>query len=275
MSFQMTDENIVNKAWIERTSLSSKTIAPEYRDCINRILSSLDNGYLRLAEFVSGEWITHEWLKKAIVLSFRTQTMKLYENGVFRYFDMCKLKFSDFDENDFYESKCRVVPGAIVRFGSYVAPSVILMPCFVNVGCYVDKGTMIDIGAVLGGGAQIGKNCHISANSVIGGVLEPIQDRPVIIEDDVLIGAGSVIAEGIIVKRGSVVGAGVCISASTRIVNRDTGSISYGVVPEYSVVVPGSCKDKGGCSISCAVIVKTVDDGTRKKIVFSELLRDE
>ncbi|WP_092485675.1 2,3,4,5-tetrahydropyridine-2,6-dicarboxylate N-succinyltransferase [Candidatus Ichthyocystis hellenicum] len=267
----LSDKDTINDLWSKRHDI---IITSEHRESILRVLSSLNDGSLRLAEYDGSSWITHEWIKKAVSLSFRVQTMHLFESGVFRYFDKCEVKFSSFNENDFVNSKCRVVPGAIVRFGSYIAPGVILMPSFVNVGCYVDNDSMIDIGAVLGGGAQIGKRCHISANSVIAGVIEPVQACPVIIEDDVMVGAGVVVAEGVVVKRGSVLGAGVNISASTKIFNRVTGEVSYGQVPEYSVVVPGSLPDKSGCSISCAVIVKTVDNKTRKMISPNELLRD-
>ncbi|CUT17576.1 MULTISPECIES: 2,3,4,5-tetrahydropyridine-2,6-dicarboxylate N-succinyltransferase [Candidatus Ichthyocystis] len=269
-----SDKDVINDLWSRRSTLTAGNITNEHRKCILRILSSLNDGSLRLAEYDGCSWITHDWIKKAISLSFRVQTMRMLESGIFRYFDKCGVKFSGFNENDFIDSKCRVVPGAIARFGSYIAPGVVLMPSFVNVGCYVDSDSMIDIGAVLGGGVQIGKRCHISANSVMAGVIEPVQSSPVIIEDDVMVGAGVVVAEGVVVKRGSVLGAGLNISSSTKIFNRATGKISCGQIPEYSVVVPGSLPDKSGCGISCAVIVKTVDDKTRNMVALNELLRD-
>lgn len=269
-----TDQKKIEDIWSERDSLTPQNVTPEQFSCIDLALDGLDKGQWRLAQCIDGSWVTDQYLKKAIYLSFRLRSSTPSESGIFRYFDKHPIKFSEYSPDDFSASGVRVVPGAIVRYGSYIAPNVILMPSYINVGSYVDSGTLIDIGAVLGSGAQIGKNCHISAGVVIGGVLEPIEDNPVIIEDEVIIGANCSIVGSIHVGRGSVLGSGVSLSPSTKIFNRLTGEISYGVIPDNSVVVPGSLPHESGCSIFCAVIAKVVDEKTRKSTKLNELLRD-
>jgi 2,3,4,5-tetrahydropyridine-2-carboxylate N-succinyltransferase len=239
---------------------------------VNTVLDHLDHGILRVCEKKDGEWITHQWLKKAILLSFRLRDNVRIHNG----YDKVPLKTIDWDNDTFKNAGFRQVPGAIIRHSAYVGAQVILMPSFINVGAYVDSGTMVDTWSTIGSCAQIGKNCHISGGVGIGGVLEPLQANPVIIEDNCFIGARSEIAEGVIVETGSVISMGVFIGASTKIVDRETGSITYGRVPAYSVVIPGTLpgKTQTSPSLACAVIVKRVDERTRSKTSINELLRD-
>jgi 2,3,4,5-tetrahydropyridine-2-carboxylate N-succinyltransferase len=242
-------------------------------EIISDILKLLDKGQLRVAQKIDNTWETNEWIKKAILLSFLTSDNELYNSDQkIKYFDKVPLKFANWLEEDF---NFRAVPGAIVRLSAYVAPNVILMPSFVNVGAYIDSGTLIDTWATVGSCAQIGKNCHISGGVGIGGVLEPLQANPVIIEDNVFIGARSEIAEGVIIEEGAVLSMGVFIGSSTRIYNRSTGEITYGRVPAYSVVVPGTLPSSDNKTHTyAAIIVKKVDNNTRSKTSINKLLRE-
>ena len=271
----------VETAWDNRDSVSSKTTG-KVRDAIEAAIAGLDDGTFRTAEKVGGEWVVNQWLKKAVLLSFRLYDSVPMDGGATfpgvggaPWYDKVPLKTSGWDAARFAKAGFRAVPGSVVRRGSYVAPSVVLMPSFVNLGAYVDSGTMVDTWATVGSCAQIGKNCHISGGAGIGGVLEPLQANPVIIEDNCFVGARSEVVEGVIVETGAVLAMGVFISATTKIVDRASGQIHTGRVPAYSVVVPGNLP--GGPnrpSTYCAVIVKTVDERTRAKTSINELLRD-
>ena len=270
-------EASINAAWDDRASLSPDTRG-EFRDAVETAIMGLDSGAMRVAtKQGNGDWVAHEWLKKAVLLGFR-----LHGNGVMSggpnggaWYDKVPSKFEGWGEAEFQAAGFRAVPNAAVRRGAYVAPNAVLMPSYVNIGAYVDEGTMVDTWTTVGSCAQIGKNCHLSGGVGIGGVLEPLQATPVIIEDNCFIGARSEVAEGVIVREGAVLSMGVFLSQSTKIYNRATGEISYGEVPAYSVVVPGSLPSKDGShSLACAVIVKTVDAKTRSKTGVNELLRD-
>ena len=269
----------IERLWEERQSIDSSTKG-EARDHVDAILEALDDGKLRVAAPSEAGWIVHEWLKKAVLLSFRLNDSVPMEGGGAPAFDKVRLKTEDWGANRFAEAGFRAVPGAVVRRSAYIAPGVILMPSFVNVGAYVGEGTMIDTWATVGSCAQVGKNCHLSGGVGLGGVLEPLQANPTIIEDDCFIGARSEVVEGVVVERGSVLSMGVFISGSTKIVDRTTGEIITGRVPAYSVVVPGTLPGKPlpdgspGPSLACAVIVKRVDAQTRSKTAINELLRD-
>ena len=274
-------QTAVDAAWEKRDTINSATKG-EVREAVETAIAGLDNGSFRTAEKFGDEWVVHQWLKKAVLLSFRLYDSVPMDGGaVFPgmggapWFDKVPLKTSGWDAGRFAKAGYRSVPGSIVRRGSYVAPSVVIMPSFVNLGAYVDTGTMVDTWATVGSCAQIGKNCHLSGGVGIGGVLEPLQANPVIVEDNCFIGARSEVAEGVIVREGSVLSMGVFIGASTKIVDRETGKVLQGEVPAYSVVVPGSLPGKsGGPSLYCAVIVKRVDEQTRSKTSINELLRD-
>ncbi len=267
----------IDRAWDERDQLGLTTTG-EVRDAVEAALAALDAGTARVAEPVApGEWRVNQWLKKAVLLSFRLNDNAIADGGSAGTpaFDKVPSKFAGWDEPRFRAAGFRVVPGAIVRRGSFVAPGAVLMPSFVNIGAYVGEGTMIDTWATVGSCAQIGRNVHISGGTGIGGVLEPLQAGPVIIEDDCFIGARSEVAEGVVVERGAVISMGVFLGASTKIVDRASGEVMYGRVPAYSVVVPGTLPAKdGGPSLACAVIVKRVDERTRSKTSINELLRD-
>ena len=266
-------KEVIEKAWDIRDQLSATTTG-EIPEAIREALNELDQGDLRVATHENGQWFVHEWIKKAILLSFRVHENILTPNSVFPAFDKIPLKFENWDEEQFKEAGIRVVPGAVVRHSAYIAPNTVIMPSFINVGAYVGQGTMIDSAVRVGSCAQIGMNCHISDNVGIGGVLEPTQAQPVIIEDNCFLGACVQVVEGVLVQKGSVLGAGVILTASTKIVDRETGAISYGVIPAYSVVVPGTLPDpKTGIGLACAVIVKKVDEKTRHKTSINELLR--
>lgn len=241
---------------------------------IDEAIEQLDSGILRICEKIGNQWKVHQWLKKAVLLYFRVHSNVLSTDGVFSYFDKVPVKTTDWNELQFETIGARFVPGALVRKGAFIARKVVLMPSFVNIGAFVDEGTMVDTWVTIGSCAQIGKNCHISGGVGIGGVLEPIQANPVIIEDNCFIGARSEIAEGVIVEEGAVISMGVFIGASTKIIDRESGEIYMGRVPAYSVVVPGSQPSKNGVHLSCAVIVKRVDEKTRSKTGINELLRD-
>jgi len=267
----------IDALWERRTALSPAD-KPEKR-LVDQVLSALDAGALRVAEKTADGWITHQWLKKAALLSFRLNDNAVMGGGFAPgpYWDKVPNKFDRWGEAEFGAARFRAVPGCVVRRGAYVAPNVVLMPSFVNVGAYVDEGTMIDTWATVGSCAQIGKNVHLSGGAGIGGVFEPLQAAPTIIEDGCFIGARSEVAEGVIVEEGAVLSMGVFLSASTKIVDRKTGETHRGRVPAYSVVVPGTLpdpRDSNGPSLACAVIVKTVDAQTRSKTSVNELLRD-
>ena len=268
----------IDAAWEDRETVGAATTGA-VRNAVDAALDALDEGRLRVAErSADGTWTVNQWAKKAVLLSFRLNDMQPIGGGPGRdtnWWDKVPSKFEGWGDNRFREAGFRAVPNCIVRRSAFIARGVVLMPCFVNLGAYVDEGTMVDTWATVGSCAQIGKNCHISGGAGIGGVLEPLQADPVIIEDSCFIGARSEVAEGVIVREGAVLSMGVYIGASTKIVNRATGEIHRGEVPAYSVVVPGSLPDpKGGPSLYCAVIVKQVDAQTRSKTSVNELLRD-
>ncbi len=276
----MTLQNIIESAWDARDTINPSTRG-ETRNAVESALVSLDNGTLRVAEKKDGAWQVNQWVKKAVLLSFRLNDMTTiggapaYPFTSAHWFDKVPSKFQDWGETEFKAAKFRAVPGCFVRRGAYIAPNVVLMPSFVNLGAYVDEGTMVDTWATIGSCAQIGKHCHISGGTGIGGVLEPLQAGPVIIEDNCFIGARSEVAEGVVVETGAVISMGVFLGASTKIVDRETGDVTYGRVPAYSVVVPGTLPGKtpGSPSLYCAVIVKRVDEKTRSKTGINELLR--
>lgn len=272
---------VIDAAWEDRASLSAETRG-EVRDAVETALSGLDNGTFRVAQRADdGEWVVNQWLKKAVLLSFRLNPNTLISGGPGpgSWWDKVPSKFEGWGDADFSAAGFRAVPGSIVRRGSYIAPDAVLMPSFTNIGAYVGKGTMVDTWTTVGSCAQIGANCHLSGGVGIGGVLEPLQANPVIVEDNCFIGARSEVAEGVIVREGSVVGMGVYLGQSTPIINRATGETLYGEVPPYSVVVAGNRPGKPmpganeGPSLYCAVIVKQVDAGTRSKTSVNELLR--
>jgi 2,3,4,5-tetrahydropyridine-2-carboxylate N-succinyltransferase len=269
-------ESVIDKAWDERNSIGPNTRGA-IRLAVDEAVGALDSGKARIAEKVDGQWTVRQWLKKAVLLSFRLNPMEAIGGGPggAHWWDKVPSKFAGWGEKQFADAGFRAVPGAIVRRGAFIAPGAVLMPSFVNIGARVGEGTMVDTWATIGSCAQIGRNVHISGGAGIGGVLEPLQAGPVIIEDDCFIGARSEVAEGVIVERGSVLSMGVFLGASTKIVDRASGEIHYGRVPEYSVVVPGSLPGKGGGpGLACAVIVKRVDERTRSKTSINELLRD-
>lgn len=272
-----TMEAIINDAWENRDSINTETQG-DIRAAVSSTLNSLDSGDLRIAEKIDDRWHVHQWLKKAVLLSFRLNDMSMIEGGPdgSSWWDKVPSKFKGWDESRFKAAGFRAVPGAIVRHSAYIAKNVVLMPSFVNLGAHVDEGTMVDTWATIGSCAQIGKNCHISGGTGIGGVLEPLQAGPVIIEDNVFIGARSEVAEGVVVEEGAVISMGVFLGASTKIVDRTSGEIFYGRVPAYSVVVPGTLPGKtpDAPNLACAVIVKRVDEKTRSKTSINELLRD-
>lgn len=267
-------QQIIETAFEQRASISAGNVANSVRDGVNQTIALLDSGELRVAEKINGEWVTHQWLKKAVLLSFRLNDNQLIDAGESRYFDKVALKFSGYDSARFQQGGFRVVPPATVRRGAFIAGNVVLMPSYVNIGAYVDQGTMVDTWATVGSCAQIGKNVHLSGGVGIGGVLEPLQANPTIIEDDCFIGARSEIVEGVIVEQGAVISMGVYISQSTKIYDRETGHVSYGRVPAGAVVVSGNLPAKDGShSLYCAVIVKKVDAKTREKVGINALLR--
>ncbi|MCK5478280.1 MAG: 2,3,4,5-tetrahydropyridine-2,6-dicarboxylate N-succinyltransferase [Methylococcales bacterium] len=268
-------ENIINDAFENRGDISPANVSAEIRSAVEKAINMLDAGTARVAEKTTGEWVVNQWLKKAVLLSFRINENRVIEGGNTRYYDKVEAKFSTHSPEDFVKGGVRVVPNAVVRHGSYIAPGAVLMPSFVNIGGYVDSGTMVDTWASVGSCAQIGKNVHLSGGVGIGGVLEPLQAGPTIIEDNCFIGARSEIVEGVVVEEGAVISMGVYIGQSTKIFNRMTGEIIYGRVPAGSVVVPGNLPSKDGTySLYCAVIIKQVDERTRSKTGINELLRD-
>lgn len=268
-------ENIIEAAWEQRNEIKPDTVPAEIRIAIDDALGLLDSGAARVAEPDGDSWKVNEWLKKAVLLSFRVEENSIIQGGFTNYNDKVPLKFSGFSDDDFVAGGYRVVPPAVVRRGCYIGPGVVLMPSYVNIGARVDEGTMVDTWATVGSCAQIGKNVHLSGGVGIGGVLEPLQASPTIIEDNCFIGARSEVVEGVIVGEGSVISMGVYIGQSTRILDRATGEVSYGYVPPGSVVVSGNLPSKDGThSLYCAVIVKKVDEKTRSKVGINELLRN-
>ena len=272
-------EKIINDAWENKNQVSQNS-DKSIIDSINQIIDNLDQGKVRVAEKIKGEWITHQHIKKAIMLSFRIHGMETLSGPYSSWYDKAHLlkgKTEGWTKKDFEKAGFRMVPNSPVRRGSYVAKNVVLMPCFVNTGAYIGSGTMMDTFSRAGSCCQIGKNCHISAGSGVGGVLEPAQALPTIIEDNVFLGAMSEVVEGVIVGEGSVLSMGMYIGQSTKIVDRKTGEITYGKIPPYSVVVPGSLPDKknpSAPSLNCAVIIKQVDEKTRSKTSINDLLRE-
>ena len=279
-----SEESIIEAAWENRANINPQTADAEIKLAVDTAIDKLDRGQLRVAEKINGEWVTHQWLKKAVLLSFRLEDNRLMraspEQSAFsgsnfpQFYDKVPTKFERYTEDDFKAGGFRVVPPAVARRGAFLAKNVVLMPSYVNIGAYVDEGTMVDTWATVGSCAQIGKNVHLSGGVGIGGVLEPLQANPTIIEDNCFVGARSEVVEGVIVGEGSVISMGVFIGQSTKIFNRETGEFSYGKVPPYSVVVSGSLPSADGrYSLYCAVIVKQVDAGTRAKTSINELLR--
>ncbi|WP_440995616.1 2,3,4,5-tetrahydropyridine-2,6-dicarboxylate N-succinyltransferase [Arhodomonas sp. SL1] len=269
-----TLKTLIENAFENRADIHPRAGMPELREAVDRALAMLDSGEARVAEKIGGEWQVNEWLKKAVLLSFRLNDNQVMRDGVTNYFDKVPLKFADYNPTELRESGVRVVPPAVARRGSYIAPGAVLMPSYVNIGAYVGEGTMVDTWATVGSCAQIGRNVHLSGGAGIGGVLEPLQANPTIIEDNVFIGARSEIVEGVIVGEGAVISMGVFIGQSTKIYNRETGEVLYGQVPPGAVVVPGNLPaEDGSHSLYCAVIIKQVDAKTREKVGLNELLR--
>ncbi|NYT24237.1 2,3,4,5-tetrahydropyridine-2,6-dicarboxylate N-succinyltransferase [Alcaligenaceae bacterium] len=267
-------EAIIERGWDIRATLSPSSAPDEIRDAVEAAIEGLDQGRLRVAEKTDGEWRVNQWLKKAVLLSFRLHDNRPMDAGAMRFYDKVDGKFEHYGEQDFHSAGFRVVPGATARRGAYIGRDVVLMPSFVNIGAYVGEGTMVDTWATVGSCAQIGKHVHLSGGVGIGGVLEPLQAGPTIIEDNCFIGARSEVVEGVIVEENSVLAMGVFLSQSTRIYDRSTGEILYGRVPAGSVVVPGALPAADGThSLNCAVIVKRVDARTRSKTSINDLLR--
>ena len=272
----MNARETIDHAWENRASLTPSSAPRELRQAVEEALAGLDSGRLRVAEKRDGEWITHQWVKKAVLLSFRLEDNRVMEGGATRYYDKVPSKFSSFEETTFQKAGFRVVPPAMARRGAYIAKNAVLMPSYVNIGAYVDEGTMVDTWATVGSCAQIGKNVHLSGGVGIGGVLEPLQANPTIIEDNCFIGARSEVVEGVIVEQNSVLSMGVFIGQSTKIFDRETGEVLYGRVPAGSVVVAGTMPSGDrSCALYCAVIVKKVDARTRAKTSLNELLRGD
>ncbi len=267
-------EQIINEGWERRAELSPRSIPRELGTALDQSLEALDRGTARVAEKRDGQWIVHQWLKKAVVLNFRARENQVFDAGYTRFYDRVPLKYSATGADEFRAGGARIVPHAIVRKGAYIAPNVVLMPSYVNIGAYVDSGAMVDTWVTVGSCAQVGRNVHLSGGVGLGGVLEPLQANPTVIEDDCFIGARSEIVEGVIVEAGCVISMGVFIGQSTRIYDRTTGEILQGRVPAGSVVVPGTLPSADGrYGLYCAVIVKKVDAQTRAKTSINELLR--
>ncbi|WP_028358176.1 2,3,4,5-tetrahydropyridine-2,6-dicarboxylate N-succinyltransferase [Brackiella oedipodis] len=267
-------QNTIENAWDNRNQINFADPAAELKDAVQTALHGLDQGQLRVAEKIEHEWVVHQWLKKAVLLSFRLHENAIIDQPPLQYFDKVPLKFQDYRQEDFERGGFRVVPNAVVRRGAFIGKNVVLMPSYVNIGAFVDQGTMVDTWATVGSCAQIGKNVHLSGGVGIGGVLEPLQANPTIIEDNCFIGARSEVVEGVIVEENSVLAMGVFLSQSTKIYNRETKEITYGRIPSGSVVVPGSLPSEDGThNLNCAVIVKRVDAQTRSKTSINDLLR--
>lgn len=270
------ERDTIEQAWEERARLSPGSAPAKIGEAVAQVIEELDQGRLRVAEKVSGVWQTHQWIKKAVLLSFRLEDNRLVRAGSLQFYDKVPTKFERYDREQFERGGFRVVPPAVARRGAYIAKNVVLMPSFVNVGAYVDEGTMVDTWATVGSCAQIGKNVHLSGGVGIGGVLEPLQANPTIVEDNCFVGARSEIVEGVVVEENSVISMGVFIGASTRIYDRASGRVLYGRIPAGSVVVPGTMPSPDGkYGLYCAVIVKQVDAQTRAKTSINELLRGD
>lgn len=266
---------IIEDAFERRAEITPRNVETRVRDAVLDTIDELDRGELRVAEKAGDDWVVNDWVKKAVLLSFRIEDNRFIKGGFTNYYDKVPSKFQDKNSREFRDGGVRVVPPATARRGAYIAPSCVLMPSYVNIGAYVDSGTMVDTWATVGSCAQVGKNVHLSGGVGIGGVLEPLQAAPTIIEDECFIGARSEIVEGVIVGAGSVISMGVYIGQSTKVYNRETGEITYGRIPPGAVVVPGSLPAKDGShSLYCAVIIKQVDERTRSKVGINELLRD-
>jgi 2,3,4,5-tetrahydropyridine-2-carboxylate N-succinyltransferase len=266
---------IIEEAFEKRAELTPRNVDTYVKEAVYEVINQLDNGQLRVAEKRDGQWQVNEWAKKAVLLSFCIEDNAFIKGGFTNYYDKVPSKFADMNSREFREHGVRVVPPATARRGSYIAPSVVMMPSYVNIGAYVDSGTMVDTWATVGSCAQVGKNVHLSGGVGIGGVLEPLQAAPTIIEDNCFIGARSEVVEGVIVGEGSVISMGVYLGQSTKIFNRETGEVTFGYIPPGSVVVSGNLPSKDGTySLYCAVIVKQVDEKTRGKVGINELLRN-
>ena len=269
-------QQTIDQAWERRHELSPKSAPVEVRDAVSAVIARLNDGSLRVAEKRDGDWVVHQWVKKAVLLSFRLEDNVPIQSGALQYYDKVPTKFDGWRAADFQAAGFRVVPPAVARRGAFVGKNVVLMPSYVNIGAYVDEGTMVDTWATVGSCAQIGRNVHLSGGVGIGGVLEPLQANPTIIEDNCFIGARSEVVEGVIVEENSVLSMGVYIGQSTKIYDRESGRVVYGRVPAGSVVVPGSLPSADGkVSLYCAVIVKRVDAQTRAKTGINELLRGD
>ncbi|VVE16076.1 2,3,4,5-tetrahydropyridine-2,6-dicarboxylate N-succinyltransferase [Pandoraea anhela] len=270
-------QTTIDQAWENRAEISAKSAPAEVREAVSHVIAELDKGALRVAQKQDGQWIVNQWIKKAVLLSFRLEDNAVMPAGGFsQFYDKVPSKFADYTAEDFARGGFRVVPPAVARRGSFIGRNVVLMPSYTNIGAYVDEGTMVDTWATVGSCAQIGKNVHLSGGVGIGGVLEPLQANPVIIEDNCFIGARSEVVEGVIVEENSVISMGVYLGQSTKIYDRETGEVHYGRVPAGSVVVPGNLPSKDGkYSLYCAVIVKKVDAQTRAKTAINDLLRGE
>ncbi|WBL62534.1 2,3,4,5-tetrahydropyridine-2,6-dicarboxylate N-succinyltransferase [Thauera sp. WB-2] len=267
-------QQIIDDAFENRASLSPTSAPAEIRDAVEQLIAGLDAGTLRVAEKKDGQWVVNQWIKKAVLISFRLRDNEVVQAGGLNFFDKVATKFGDYTPDQFRDGGFRVVPPAVARKGSFIGKNVVLMPSYVNIGAYVDEGTMVDTWATVGSCAQIGKNVHLSGGVGIGGVLEPVQAGPVIIEDNVFVGARSEVVEGVIIEENAVLSMGVYIGQSTKIYDRETGTVTYGRVPAGAVVVPGSLPSAcGKYSLYCAVIVKKVDAQTRAKTAINELLR--
>ena len=267
-------QTLIEESFEKRADITPATASPELKSAVMQVIDELDNGRIRVAEKHGDDWVVNQWVKKAVLLSFRIRDNAPMAGGCMQYYDKVDTKFADYTEREFREGGFRVVPNAVARRGSFIGKNVVLMPSYVNIGAYVDEGTMVDTWATVGSCAQIGKNVHLSGGVGIGGVLEPLQANPTIIEDNCFIGARSEVVEGVIVEEGSVISMGVFIGQSTRIYDRETGEIHYGRVPAGSVVVSGSLPSKcGKYSLYAAVIVKKVDAKTRAKVGINALLR--
>jgi len=269
-------QQTIEQAWERRADLSPRSAPAEFRQAVDQAIAKLNDGSLRVAEKIDGQWVTHQWLKKAVLLSFRLEDNVPVSGGDLRFYDKVPTKFANWSADDFASAGFRVVPPAVARRGAFISRNVVLMPSYVNIGAWIGEGTMVDTWATVGSCAQIGANVHLSGGVGIGGVLEPLQANPTIIEDNCFIGARSEIVEGVIVEAHSVISMGVFIGASTRIVDRQSGEVLYGRVPSGSVVVPGSMPSGDGrISLYCAVIVKRVDAQTRAKTAINDLLRGD
>jgi len=268
-------EPIITAAFEQRNILSPTSADPAYKDAVEQVIAGLSDGSLRVAEKINNSWVINHWLKKAVLLSFRLNSNTVISSEACRFYDKVALKYSNYTEQQFKQDQVRIVPPTHVRTGSYIAPNCVLLASYINIGAYIDSGSMIDIWATIGSCAQIGKNVHISSNTCIGGVLEPLQANPTIIEDDCFVGTGCSIVEGVIIEEGSVIAMGVCIGQSTKIYDRNTGETYQGRVPAGSVVVPGSMPSNDGkYQLQCAIIIKTVTAQTKAKVSINELLRE-